>query len=301
MPKIKFSHIFNDYFERILECYSELNIDKYYQNSITKLKFEKGQRFDEENAEFTFVWKNYYKIKIVVEKVIKQQFNKSYTHRAYIDKLPFEITFTFNFVWDSINENTIFIVDLEYQDEFFTDLIKADFCDEDKLNLCKRIEKHLSTSLKGLETTSSTLLNAPLDEARKYLLYPNAFFKIISRDLIFIPKENEVSVDEIYELFTKSEDSPNYIPITVYIVTNLYISSTYMKVTYTTYKKISFPNIKLSFSLKQLEGKKCLFMINIKPNEPTTYEMNCSVYKFWKKRALEFSNFFEKKKKKKEK
>ena len=301
MPKIKFSHIFNDYFERILECFSELNIDTFHQNSITKLKFEKGQRLDEENAEFSFIWKNYYEIKMVVEKVIKQQFNKSYTHRAtYIDKLPIEISLTFNFVWDSINENTIFILDLDYQDEFFTDLIKADFSEEDKLNLCKAIENYLSTSLKGLETTSSCYVNSTLEKARKYLLFPNAFFKIISKDLLFIPKENEVSVDETYELFTKSEDSQNYIPITVYIVTNLYISSTYIRITYTTYKKISLPNIKLSFTLKQLEGKKCLFIINIKPNEPTTYEMNCNVYKFWKKRALEFSNFFEKKKKKKE-
>ena len=40
-------------------------------------------------------------------------------------------------------------------------------------------------------------------------------------------------------------------------------------------------------------------MIKIKPNEPTSYEMNCNVYRFWKKRALEFSHFFDKKKNKK--
>ena len=72
-----------------------------------------------------------------------------------------------------------------------------------------------------------------------------------------------------------------------------------MKLTYNTYKKISFPNIKLEFTIKELENNKCLFIINIKPNEPTTYEMNCNVYKFWKKRALEFYHFFEKHKKKK--
>jgi hypothetical protein len=38
-------------------------------------------------------------------------------------------------------------------------------------------------------------------------------------------------------------------------------------------------------------------MINIKPNEQNSYEMNSNVYKFWKKRALDFSNFFEKKRK----
>lgn len=300
MPKIKFSYIFNDYFNRVFETFAEVNNSINFKNLITNLKFYKGERFDEENTEYSFCWKDYYNLKMIIEKVVKQPFYISVVHKsAYIDKVSIQISLIFNFFWESINEKTIFILELEYQDDFFTDLIKNDFTNEDMINICKGIEEYLSISLKGLETYTSICLNTNLEKVRKYLLYPNLFFKIITKDMITVPKENEISLDEVYELFTRAENSQNLIPITTYIVSNIIISSNFMKITYNTYKKISFPNIKLEFSLKELENNKCLFIINIKPNEPTTYEMNCSVYKFWKKRAQEFYNYLEKLKKKK--
>ena len=302
MPKIKFSYIFNDYFNRVFECFVEVNNSINFKNLISYLKFCKGERFDEENAEYSFCWKDYYNFKMIVDKVDKQPFYRTLVHKStYIDKVSIQISLIFNFLWESINEKTIFILELEYQDDFFTDLIKNDFTYEDMVKLCQGIEEYLSIFLKGLETYNCIYLNANIEKVRKYLLYPNLFFKIISNDIITIPKENEVSLDEIYELFAKSENPQNPIPITAYKVTNLIISSNFMKITYNTYKKISFPNIKLEFTIKELENNKCLFTINIKPNEPTTYEMNCNVCKFWKKRALEFYHFFEKNKKKKRK
>ena len=300
MPRIKFSHIFHDYFERILHSFGTVSISNSDKNPLTNIHFHKGQYFDEDNAEFSFCWKNYYEIKMVVEKVFKSSSFKRYTHRTiYIDKLPIILSFTYNFYWDSINEATILIIDLDYQDDFFTDLIKADFSDEDKLNVCKLTEQYLSMSIKGLETNTFCCLDASINKAKKYLLYPYAFFKIVSKDLIIIPNENEVSLDETYELFTKSENSSELIPLTVYIVSSIYISSDFIKIIYNTYKKISFPNIKISFSLRQLENKKCLFEINIKPNEQTNFEMSRHVYRFWKKQAIEFSNNFDKNKNKK--
>jgi hypothetical protein len=300
MPRIKFSHIFHDYFERILHSFGTVSISNSDKNPVTNIHFHKGQYFDEDNAEFSFCWKNYYEIKVVVEKVFKSSSFKRYTHRTiYIDKLPIILSFTYNFYWDSINEATILIIDLDYQDDFFTDLIKADFSDEDKLNICKLTEQYLSMSIKGLETNTFCCLDASINKAKKYLLYPYAFFKIVSKDLIIIPNENEVSLDETYELFTKSENSSELIPLTVYIVSSIYISSDFIKIIYNTYKKISFPNIKISFSLRQLENKKCLFEINIKPNEQTNFEMSRHVYRFWKKQAIEFSNNFDKNKNKK--
>ena len=299
MPNIKFSYIFHDCFERILQSFEEVSVSDSFAHPLSKLNFYKGQRFDEDNAEFSFCWKNYYEMKMVVEKVIKRPFIKSYTHRTiYIDKLPINLSFTFNFFWDSINETTILVIDLEYQDDFFTDLIKTDFSSKDKINICKITENNLKKSLKGLENNICCCLNTSIEEARKYLLFPCQFFKIASKDLIIVPKESEVSLDETYELFVKTEKSPNLIPLTVYKVTTLYISSDYFEISFITHKNISFPNNKISFSLRQLENKKCLLMINIKPNEQTSYEMNSNVYKFWKKRILDFSNFFEKNRKK---
>ena len=101
-------------------------------------------------------------------------------------------------------------------------------------------------------------------------------------------------MDEIYEVYVYPKESKTPILLTTYIVSKIIISSNYLQVTYNTHKKNTFPNIKLSFSIRELENKKCLFSINIKPNEQTIYELNNNVYKFWKKRAYEFYHFLEK-------
>ena len=113
------------------------------------------------------------------------------------------------------------------------------------------MEEYLGTILKGLEANSSIYLNTTLDKVWKYLLYLNLFFNIVSKDIISIPNENEISLDEVYELNSKSENSKFPILVTSYIVTDIIISSSYAKVTYNTYEKISFPSIKLSFSIKK--------------------------------------------------
>ena len=56
MPKIKFSYIFDEEIDRIYECMTDpqLNTGVAFMKLVTNLKFTKGDRFDEENAEFSF-------------------------------------------------------------------------------------------------------------------------------------------------------------------------------------------------------------------------------------------------------
>jgi len=90
---------------------------------------------DEINAEFSLCYKNYYHFNFIVENVVQTPFFRSIVHKTIsIDEFPIIMTFTYNFYWDSINRKIIFIIEIEYQDEFFTDLIKNEFRDEDILN-----------------------------------------------------------------------------------------------------------------------------------------------------------------------
>ena len=297
MPKIKFSYTFSYNLERIVACFVEVNYNIEYKNLISNFKFLRGRGFDEEKTEFSLCWKNYYNINMIVDKVIKEpSYNCFIIRSTFIDKVPFQLSLIYNFYWDSINENTIFILEIEYQDEFFTDLIKNDFNEEDKLNICKQIEKYLNSSLKGLETYICTYLNTTLDKVEKYILYPYLFFEIVTKDNISIPNKNEISLDEVYDIFTIFNDSSNIVPLTSYIVTDLIISSNYIKVTYKTYKTINFPDIKVMYSIQALGNKRCLFSINIKPIKPITNKMNSSIFLFWKKNLTIFSEHFEKRK-----
>ncbi len=122
MPKITFSYIFKDSFHRVVEAFNKLNsnLSLSVNNLISNLIFTKGNYFNEEESEFSFCWKNYYKLNIIVEKVINEQLFIGYTHKTLnIDKLPIQLKFIFNFFWDKINEQTIFIYTLEFQDIIF--------------------------------------------------------------------------------------------------------------------------------------------------------------------------------------
>ena len=64
MPKITFSYIFKDSFHRVVETFNKLNsnLSLSVNNLISNLIFTKGNYFNEEESEFSFCWKNYYKL-----------------------------------------------------------------------------------------------------------------------------------------------------------------------------------------------------------------------------------------------
>ena len=160
MPKISFSYIFDEEIERVFQAFihvsSSLKIS--FRNSLSDLVFYEGNSFADENCQFSFKWKNYYTFKMISEKIIKTKFYKSFTHSSInIDKVPIQIKITFEFYWDSINEKTILVISLRYDDEFFDDLIKQEFTEKDQLNICKIFEDFLKKTYKTADSGISFL------------------------------------------------------------------------------------------------------------------------------------------------
>ena len=295
MTKIKYSHIFNDDLQRVYEGFKLVTGKTESKKIISDIKFLKGNNFEEINAEFSYCWKNYYQINIIVDNVIQTPSFRSIVHRATsIDKLPILITFNFNFYWDSINEKTIFIIELEYQDEFFTELIKSDFNIEDLMTICNIIESYLRTSLKGMDNGYSCILNAPMNQIRKYILFPKLFFQIISKEIIFLINDQEIAIDRRYEIFSRNANSSENVLLTEFIIENLIITRKYIQVGYTTYKKVSFPDIKFELFFRELANKTVFFAFIVKPKEQVGIDVNRTLLKFWKKRMYDFYKYFEK-------
>ena len=167
MPNIKYSYIFDEELDRVYDCLTnaQLNLGIAYNNLVTKLHFIKGDRFDEENAEFSFIWKNYYEIKMIVQNVKKKENFRTYTNKSLdIDKLSLQISLTYYYYWDTIGQNTLLLLDLEYKDEFFGDLIKTDFSKSDVLNICNNIKNYINSIIQGLDINNSFLVKAPIEE-----------------------------------------------------------------------------------------------------------------------------------------
>lgn len=296
MSRIKFSHIFDEDIERVYECFASRSVSSgiAFKDFLTNIKFLKGERFDDENAEFQLRWKNYYDISLIVENVKNEEFYKCFSIRSTkIDKLPTEMKMIYNFYWDSVDQKTLFVLELEYQEKFFGDLFSTEFSPADKLKLCKNIEQYLNSINKGLETSDSCVLNAHFEEVWKILGNPNKLSQIISKDIIIACNEEEISVSSVIELQAKQDQNNTPIPLIKFIVNSITLTSDFAKLSLVTLQRFSFPSQRLTILLKQLENNKCFFTIIVKPFESINYETRYNLKKFWRKKMMEIYNFFE--------
>ena len=300
--KIHFSYIFDEELERVYECFTDMRINTEitFKGLITKLKFEKGEKFDEEKSEFTAIWKNYYELKMVVENVKKEQSFKSYTYRAlYIDKVPTEISLVFSFFWNSIDEKTIFILEFYYKDEFFGDLFKTEFNKSDKQQICINVENYLTSIIKGLKITNTAVIKAHFENIWKNISSPKSLFNLLFKDFIIVCKDEEISLNCEILIYTKTSNSSETIPLIKFKTDSIIISSKYCKLSFISSQKLSLPNQRLTISIKFLDKNRTLFEVNIKLLEFTTHEALVSLRRLWKKLIIDFINFFESKNKKK--
>ena len=300
--KIHFSYIFDEELERVYECFTDVRINNEiaFKGLISKLKLLKGEKFDEEKSEFTAIWKDYYELKMVVENVKKEQSFKTYTYRAlYIDKIPTEISLVFSFYWNSIDENTIFILDFYYKDEFFGDLFKTEFNVSDKQQICINIENYLTSIIKGLKILNSVVIKSNFENIWKNISSPKSLFNLLYKDIIILCKDEEISLNSEILILAKTSNSSQPVPLIKFKVDSIIISSKFCKLSFITSQKLSIPNQRLTISIKFLEKNKTLFEVNIKLLEFTTHEALVSLRKLWKKMIIDFINFFESKNKKK--
>jgi hypothetical protein len=284
--------------DRVYESFSniQLNKDIAFSDYITNIKFIKGERLDEENSEFSFVWKNYYNIKMVVQNYINQKNYRTYTHKSlFIDKVNIEISLIFYYYWDTIGKKTIFILNLEYKDEFFGDLIKSEIKQSDIMKVCEKIETYINGISKGLEINNSILLNAPIEELWKTISNPATFFTISGKKLIPIFKDKQVNLDSILEFIDLNDKKSEPIILIRLIVDNLCVTSSYIKLSLTSIKQLYFAKHKLIFIIKKIETNKSIFITKVKILEPCTHKLYLSTIKFWKNIITKYYNNFDSK------
>lgn len=284
MTNITFSYIFDEELNRIYECFvnPQLNSRVVYNNLVTQLKFIKGDRFDELNSEFSFIWTNYYEIKMIVDDVKNNQNYRTYTNRSfYIDKLSLQI---YNFIWDTIQQKTLLILEIGFNDEFFKDLIKNDFNQSDVLNMCKNVENYLINITRGLEIRNSFLLNTSIEEIWKTISNPTIFFTISGKKLIPLFKDKEVSLNSILEFYDENDKQENPTILTQMTVETFFVTSNYIKLLFITSKKLYMLSHKITFMTKKLDIQKSMFITSIRILEP------CEHKKYFRSSFLEKYN-----------
>ena len=302
MTNITFSYIFDEELNRIYECFvnPQLNSGVVYNNLVTQLKFIKGDRFDELNSEFSFIWKNYYEIKMIVDEVKNNENFRTYTNRSlYIDKISLQIYIKYNFIWETIQQKTILIVEIGFTDEFFKDLIKNDFNQSDVLNMCKNVENYLINITRGLEIRNSFLLNTSIEEIWKTISDPTIFFTVSGKKLIPIFKDKEISLNSVLEFYDANDKQETPTVLTQMNVDTLFVTSNYIKLSFITSKKLYMLSHKITFIVKKLDIQKSMFITSIRILEPCEHKRYLSVVRFWKNIMNNYYNYCESKSKNK--
>ena len=293
MPKIQYSYIFDEEMDRVYENFSNIQLSR---DIATNLKFIKGERCDEENAEFSLVWKNYYNIKMIVQNHIKKENFRTYTHKViFIDKVVIEISFIYSYYWDTIDQKTIFILNLEYKDEFFGDLIKSEVKQSDIAKACENVEKYINGITQGLEFSNSFLLKVPIDELWKTISNPAIFFSFSGKKLKPIFKDKQANLDSILEFIDSNDKKSESTILTQLIVDNLLVTSSYVILSLVSLKKLYFANHKITFIIKKIETNKSIFIIKVKVLEPCEHKLYLSIIKFWKNIITKYYNHFDSK------
>ena len=256
----------------------------------------KGERFDEENSEFSFVWKNYYNMKMIVQNHINKENYRAYTHKSlFIDKVVIEIVLIYNYYWDTLEQKTIFILDLEYKDEFFGDLIKSEIKQSDITKACENVEKYINSISHGLEFSNSFLLKAPIEELWKTISNPAIFFTISGKKLIPIFKDKQVNLGSILEFIDSNDKKEEPTILTQLIVDNLLVTSSYIILSLVSLKKLYFANHKITLIIKKVEANKSIFIAKVKVLEPCEHKLYLSIIKFWKNIIKKYYNHFDSK------
>ena len=299
MFKIKFSYIFDEELDRVYECFTDMRINTgiTFKDLISKLKFDKGERFDSENSEFTAIWKNYYELKMIVENVKKEPFFRTYTNRTlYIDKVPTEISLIYSFYWNSIEQKTIFILEFVYNDDFFRDLFKNEFSLEDKVKIITNVENYLNSVVKGLDNCNSTVINSSFENIWKSISNPKILFNILFKEFIVICKDEQISLDTKLLIYANIPNSTKPTPLIKLGSDCVVISPKYCKLSFISCQKFSLPLQKIIITIKYLDKDKTFLSINIKILECIPHKTLVNISKLWKKKIIEFANFFESKK-----
>ena len=304
MSKLKFSYIFDEEIDRVYDCFAnaEINKDILFPNLVSSLEFTKGDRFDTENSEFSFTWKNYYKIKMIVQNVKRDHKFRTFTFRSLgIDRIPMQISMIHSYYWDTVDLKTVFILDLEYQDDFFEELIKAEVKETDIMKMCQNIENYLNSIIQGLEIRNTFLMDFPIEEIWKTISNPEIFFSVSGKKLIPIFKDKEVNLDSILEFIDSNDKRVNPTILTQMKVVNLFVTTNLITLTFLTFKRLYIANHKITFIIKRIDSNKSLFISSVRLLEPTDHKKYLTVTRFWKKVMTTYYNYAESKNKKKNK
>lgn len=164
MPlRVTTSYIFKDDIERIWKIFTtKETFLKIFGEEMDSFKYKVGDSINQ-GTEFCYRWKDMLYIDMKIEQTIEKdnyKMIKFYGHRVFPIDLKFRVAF--HFYWNTVEESTFYIHEVICEDPESILIYNFQNNEEERLIMCKRVEKMLFDDYKSLNQTESILININL-------------------------------------------------------------------------------------------------------------------------------------------
>lgn len=159
------SYVYKDSIQRVWDCFRNPEIfnDTLKENAenITMLQ---GKDYGEVGTVVEFEWKNSFVIMFEVKEVVNTEFYKKirfYTTKVY--PLDLKYTCIFHFYFNTIDKTTLFQHELIFDDVNALKIIDHKHNKQEKLEICRKIEKFLAKRTEDLIDFESIIINRNIE------------------------------------------------------------------------------------------------------------------------------------------
>lgn len=156
-------YLFKDRIDRIWSIFTTketfINI---FGGEMDSFQYKKGKEFIE-GTEFCYRWKDMLYIDMKIEKIIdneNQKMIRFYGHKVFPIDMKFRVAF--HFFWNTVEEYTYYIHEVICEDPESLLIYNHQNNEEERLIICKRVEKILFENFHSLNQTESILINLSL-------------------------------------------------------------------------------------------------------------------------------------------
>ena len=168
-----FSYAFNETLQRVFDCFTNYSTVSLitYNGLISEVCKIKGNSFNEINAVFTFLYKNYYHVNIKVISCENNELSKEMCYEIYnVKEIPnFNIKFLMNFYWNTTENQTLLTFDFKINDIFFKELFEDEITEQDVIQIVHNVDTYLKFNIKDLECNEATIIQGNIKDIWNFI------------------------------------------------------------------------------------------------------------------------------------
>jgi hypothetical protein len=178
-----FSYVFNEKLQRVFDCFTNYSTVSLitYNGLISEVCKIKGNSFNEINAVFTFLYKNYYHVNIKVNSFVNSELSKEICYEIYnVKEIPnFNIKFLMNFYWNTTEHQTLLTFDFIINDKFFKELFEEEINEQDVIQIVHNVNTYLKFNIKDLECNEATIIKGNIKDIWNFICDWNKLFAFV--------------------------------------------------------------------------------------------------------------------------